>query len=124
MTMTISHDETCTAGCHNQGHCAPDCFGCKAQSVTMSQAAMPTRKPGVVAGVRTERDYVRDNPAYRRLRREGLQPKTPAGAAALEARAVSRFEIESGHDLKGNARAGRRADEVNDAIKAGKIADL
>jgi hypothetical protein len=37
----------------------------------------------------------KDMPAYKRLRDEGLQPPSVRGAADLEARAVSKADIES-----------------------------
>jgi hypothetical protein len=39
--------------------------------------------------------------AYERLRRDGTQPPQIDGCADLEARAATRFEIESGHLLPG-----------------------
>jgi hypothetical protein len=39
----------------------------------------------------------KDRDSYRRLRNEGLQPRTVAGSAALEATMDHRFEAELGH---------------------------
>jgi hypothetical protein len=47
-----------------------------------------------------EKELAKDRDAYRRLRREGLQPPTLTGAAQLEAKAHSQLEIERGYFLK------------------------
>lgn len=44
-----------------------------------------------------ETGWNKDHAAYRRLRRQGLQPKVLDGCAELENRAVDQFEIETGH---------------------------
>lgn len=44
-----------------------------------------------------EKRWERDMPAYQRLRRNGLQPKSIDGSAALEQRAKSQTEVEMGH---------------------------
>jgi hypothetical protein len=67
----------------------------------------------------------KDNEAYRRLRHDKvdgvpLQPKSVKGAAELESRAGSRFEVESGINLGGNAKAGKQYDEIQSLIKAGE----
>jgi len=54
------------------------------------------RTIGVVKGDPRERRLARDLDAYRRLRREGLQPPSTDGAARLEAEAVTKAEIETG----------------------------
>lgn len=43
-----------------------------------------------------ERQWARDHAAYRRLRADGLQPKSLDGAAAVEARADLPVEVEMG----------------------------
>jgi len=43
-----------------------------------------------------EKSWKDDMPAYRRLRREGLQPRTIEGSAYLETKATDRLEIEDG----------------------------
>ncbi len=113
-----------TARPHNMGFCKPDCFGCKAGSVMVSSRAMPTRRGSTIQGLELERKHATDIAAYKRLRHEGYQPKATKGAARLEATAVSNYEIETGKDLKGDAKAGKRYDEVNAAYKAGKLADV
>jgi hypothetical protein len=46
-----------------------------------------------------ERQLDKDRPAYKRLKDEGLQPARLKGAAELERRAQSKFEIEAGRIL-------------------------
>jgi hypothetical protein len=55
---------------------------------------MPNRHPGAVAGVRKDRQWDLDMPAYKRLRQNGVQPKRIADASTLEARATDQLEIE------------------------------
>lgn len=62
----------------------------------ISAAAMPNRGHAVVAVDQTEKRWDKDMAAYKRLRREGHQPKTLDGAAELEACANSRLEIRRG----------------------------
>lgn len=51
-----------------------------------------------------EKRWQKDMPAYKRLRQQGLQPKSIDGSARLEAEAETRFEIESGQLLPGQAK--------------------
>jgi hypothetical protein len=44
----------------------------------------------------TEKEWDTDFDAYRRLRRDGLQPKNSAGSAQMEKRANTKWEIEQG----------------------------
>jgi hypothetical protein len=71
-------------------------------SIAFSQAAMPTRKPGVVAAENRENRWSKDMPAYRRLRENGVQPRQIDGSAELEAKASTQAEIEIGHAFKGH----------------------
>jgi len=45
---------------------------------------------------KTERQWNVDMPAYKRLRREGLQPKRIDGAAEIEKKAEHKFQVETG----------------------------
>lgn len=77
---------------HDGSH-GPDCFGCKIRSVHISGEAMPTR--GNVARLAdTEKAWDRDGEAYKRLRKDGVQPFGIDGAAALEVRANDKADIE------------------------------
>ena len=44
----------------------------------------------------TEKEWDDDMPAYKRLRADGMQPKSSAGAAQFEQRANTKWEIEQG----------------------------
>jgi hypothetical protein len=50
-------------------------------------------------GTTYEKQLDKDRPAYKRMRDDGLQPKGLSGAADLERRASSRWEIEAGRIL-------------------------
>ena len=91
--------------------CPPDCFGCKAASIRFSGECTPNRKPEVHQQNEFARRMTRDNEAYRRLRKEGYQPKAVQGAADVEQFATSRFEVESGHRLS-SAKVGKKYDET------------
>lgn len=95
--------------------CGPDCFGCKAASIRFSGELTPNRTPEVVQQREFEKRMSRDNDAYRRLRREGYQPKAVQGAADVEQFATSRFEVESGYRLS-SAKVGRKYDETQKAL--------
>lgn len=65
----------------------PDCFGCKCRSVQMNTGvAQPTN----IADRRLSADLA----AYKRLRREGLQPPHVDGSAELECQAQEKIEVE------------------------------
>lgn len=70
----------------------------KLRSVAVSAAAAPTRTGAnrVNDIEATEQRWSKDFDAYRRLRREGLQPERSDGAATIEARATERHEVEGG----------------------------
>jgi len=73
------------------------CFGCKIAHVAVSSDAMPNRKNRSHQINETERRWDKDMAAYKRLRNDGLQPKKIDGAAKVEARAKTEFQVESGH---------------------------
>jgi hypothetical protein len=108
-----------TATPHNVGLHPEDCFGCKAASISMSPSAMPTRSNAGVINMDTKAMHA-DVAAYKRLRKDGTQPKSVKGAAALESRAVSKWEIETGTTLKGDSKLGKRLDETQGAINRGE----
>jgi hypothetical protein len=70
---------------------------------------MPTRSDAGRINLDTKKSHA-DVAAYKRLRKDGLQPKTVRGAAALESRAVSKWEVETGQNLGGNAKLGAKFD--------------
>ena len=63
-------------------------------SVAVSAAATPTRRAEVNATVAMEKEWDKDHAAYRRLRKDGFQPRSSKGAAKVEARATTRAEVE------------------------------
>jgi len=62
----------------------------------------------------------KDVEAYRRLRKNGLQPKSVKGAARLEARADSKWEVETNTTLRGDTKLGKQLDEIQGAISKGE----
>ena len=74
------------------------------RSIVFGVGTMPTRHPGSQAVEAREKRWEKDMPAYKRLRQQGLQPKTIDGAAHIEAKAETRFEVESGQVLPGQAK--------------------
>lgn len=68
----------------------------------IASAARPT-SPGAIQAVQKneyEKSLEKDLPAYKRLRKQGFQPKSTVGAAALEAGATTKFEVQSGKIAK------------------------
>jgi hypothetical protein len=66
----------------------------------------------------------KDVDAYKRMRKDGVQPKSVKGSAELEQRAGSRWEIETGMNIGGNEKLGRRFDEAQTAIQSGQGAEI
>lgn len=65
------------------------------QSIGISAAALPTRKKPVIAKLRSDENFAKDGPAYKRLVKQGYQPDHIDGCAEIEQRAESRLEVES-----------------------------
>lgn len=88
----------------------PGCFGCKAAGVSISADAMPFRKAATAVANITDRRMVKDHEAYRRLRKDGLQPPRIAsdgrlpGPAEIEKHARTKDEVEAGRPLPGDGR--------------------
>lgn len=59
------------------------------RTIGMLRKSVPVEK--------TEQQWHRDMPAYKRLRMNGLQPRSIDGCAELETRAHDRIEVEMGH---------------------------
>jgi len=77
---------------------------------------MPTRKPAAVGARQTEERIAQDLPAYKRLRDEGLQPAGTRGAANLEKRANSKWEIENGK-IHNDESFTKRIDKAQSEVK-------
>jgi hypothetical protein len=60
---------------------------------------MPTRKPSVGDIAARDVTLTKDLDAYKRLRRDGLQPPDTTGSHRLEQRATDLLEIETGRLL-------------------------
>lgn len=75
-------------------HGPDDCFGCRIKGIQFSPTATPSRSPDVQAKHDMEARLEKDLPAYKQLRKEGLQPQTTKGAHDLMMRATSRHDIE------------------------------
>lgn len=116
---------------HGYTHWDPDnCFGCKVQTITVSQAAMPTRHPQVAKIEAADKKLIQDLAAYKTMRLQGEHPKSVKGAHDVAQRAQSSFEIESGQLAKDHAKGrdlanggkewARRSEEAHKAIKNGE----
>ena len=77
---------------------------CKISTIDFGSSAMPTRHPTAAATEARERRWSKDMPAYKELRAQGLQPPHIDGSAELAAKAETRFEVESGKVLPGQAK--------------------
>jgi putative FmdB family regulatory protein len=92
-------------------------------SVLIAPSSMPTRSEAARVEKETEVMH-KDVAAYKRMRKDGVQPKSIKGSAELEQRAGSRWEVETGMNLRGNEKLGRRFDEAQTAIQSGQVAEL
>ena len=85
------------------------CWACKASTVQLTPSAAPTSADPSLAKMKAEeKTLTEDGEAYKRLRRDGFQPKHINGSAQLEAEAETRYEIESGQLFTGPAQQGMR----------------
>lgn len=73
-----------------------DCFGCRVAGIRIGMNSTTSRGSKVAQINKTERQWNVDMPAYKRLRREGLQPKRIDGAAEIEKKAEHKFQVETG----------------------------
>ena len=78
------------------GKCTPNCFPCKLRAINFAPSAMPNRNPNAARASIKDPLLEKDREAYRRLRRQGEQPKHVEGSAYLEAKANESFEITTG----------------------------
>lgn len=72
------------------------CFGCRIAHVRTGANTTTTRGQRVAEVNTTEKNWNRDMPAYKRLRQNGLQPKSIDGAANLEQKAKHEWQVETG----------------------------
>jgi len=76
------------------------CFGCRIANIRMGTNSITTRGQTVQQTNKVERNWQKDMPAYKRLRKEGLQPKRIDGAAEVEAKAKYKWQVETGLGIK------------------------
>lgn len=70
------------------------CFGCRVSGIQMGTNSTTTKGSRVAEINQREANWNKDMPAYKRLRKEGLQPKTIDGCHAVEQLATTREQIE------------------------------
>lgn len=85
------------ASCKDPETCTLPSYAAHLIGFGVGAAAMPTRKAHIVREEVKERRLSDDLPAYKRLRRNGVQPKGIDGSAVLEKRAEDQFDVELGH---------------------------
>lgn len=78
------------------GECSVNCWGCKVESISVAPSAMGTRHPQAARAAVKDPLLEKDRDAYRRLRRNGEQPKHVGGSAFFEAKANESCEITIG----------------------------
>jgi hypothetical protein len=94
---------------------AGKCFACKIQNISFGSGTAPTRRPGAEAVEAREKRWNKDMPAYKAMRAQGLQPPRIDGAAELMSKAETRFEVESGKVMPGQA---KNIEKTVDAIQS------
>ena len=67
------------------------CFGCRIQSVQFGSMVPHTR-----LAIQADKDFVKDNAAYRRLKKDGIQPKGVNKSAQLEMHMDHKIEAKLG----------------------------
>jgi hypothetical protein len=72
------------------------CFGCRIAGVSFAASSMPSRRGQAAQINATERRWEKDMDAYKRLRRDGLQPAHIDGAREIEQKATDRSQVETG----------------------------
>lgn len=83
---------------HQEKHPGLDvegCFGCRVAGISFGSNSTTTRGASVAEINQRAKNWDKDMPAYKRLRQNGVQPKSIDGAAALEAKASTVAEVES-----------------------------
>ena len=85
------------------GECVESCYGCKLESFTVAPSAMATRHPEAARALITDPQLDKDREAYKRLRRNGEQPKHVGGSAYMEVTASESCEITTGRIIPNQA---------------------
>jgi len=76
------------------------CFGCRVSLVHVGPNSTTTRGAAVSQTEQKARGWDKDMPAYRRLRKQGYQPRSIDGSARLEATATSAAQVEGRPDIE------------------------
>jgi hypothetical protein len=85
------------------GECSPNCFLCKVRTISIAPSAMGTRYPQAARAAVKDPKLEKDRDAYKRLRRNGEQPKHVQGSAFFEAKANESCEITTGTIIDNDA---------------------
>lgn len=72
------------------------CFACRIASVSMDSSCTPNRRKDAARINQTEARWHKDMDAYKRLRKDGLQPKSIDGSANVEKKADHAYQVETG----------------------------
>ena len=78
------------------GEHSPNCFPCRIKTISVAPSAMGTRHPEAARAKVKDPLLEKDRDAYKRLRRQGEQPKHVGGSAYFEAKANESCEITTG----------------------------
>jgi hypothetical protein len=78
----------------------PGCIGCKVLSVSIAAAALEVKGAEVRKIDTKEKVLDKDLGAYKRLRDNGLQPRSVDGSADVERHVTSQFDIDLGRVVK------------------------
>jgi len=97
--VTVRTSTSIKAMKHQEVHPSLDvegCFGCRIAGVSFAASSMPSRRIEASQINATERRWEKDMDAYKRLRRDGLQPAHVDGAREIERKAEHRSQVETG----------------------------
>lgn len=101
---------------HKETH--PDyvegCWGCHAASIQFGSTS-----PVVAAQSAADRQLAKDRDAYKRLRNDGLQPKSLDGSSTLESTVNSQFDIDLGRVIPKEERS--RVEEGMAMVREGGL---
>lgn len=70
------------------------CFGCRVAGIAFGTNTTTTRGASVAEINQRARNWEKDMPAYKRLRKNGVQPSKIDGSAELEKKATERWQVE------------------------------
>lgn len=72
------------------------CFGCRVAGISFGANTTTTRGASVAEINQRAKNWERDMPAYKRLRKNGVQPRQIDGSAEIEKKAETKEQIERG----------------------------